>query len=158
MAPVMTTERWWLFGFALLALGGVLAWRRWTRKAGLRALLRFRARVDRFKLTSKRYIADALLADEAVAAAVVAHAAEHGMRKAQAWRRVRQHIEEIVPAFNLLMYYEFGYSLSKAALNLFYKTSITIREPGAFERLLRESIVIYVMNPPGRTFRMAPLL
>ena len=142
----MTAERWWLAGLALLLLGGVLAWRRWTRKAGLRALLRFRARVDRFKLTTKRYIADALLADEAVAAAVVAHAAERGMPKAQAWRQVRRYIDEIVPAFNLLMYYEFGYSLSKAALNLFFKTSITIREPGAFERLPRESIVIYVMN------------
>ena len=48
-------------------------WNRWTRKAALRAMLRFRARVDRFKLTGKRYIRDALLADEAVAVAARAH-------------------------------------------------------------------------------------
>ena len=142
----LRTFPWWSVAVAALVLGAVFLWRRWTRKAGLRALLRFRARVDRFKLTSKRYISDALLADEAIAAAVVAHAAEHGMTKAQAWRRVRIYIDEIVPAFNLLMYYEFGYTLSKAALNLFYKTSVTVREPGAFERLPRESIVIYLMN------------
>lgn len=142
----MTAERWWLTGLALLFVGGVLAWRRWTRKAGLRALLRFRARVDRFKLTGKRYISDALLADEAIAAAVRAHAAEHGLREERVWKRVEQYIDEIVPAFNLLMYYEFGYTLSKAALNLFYKTSITVRDPAAIARLPRESIVIYLMN------------
>ena len=101
---LVVTTNLWLLAFAIAAAGGAfLLWRRWTRKAGLRALLRFRARVDRFKLTSKRYISDALLADETIAAAVVAHAAEHGMTKAQAWRRVRIYIDEIVPAFNLLM-------------------------------------------------------
>lgn len=137
---------WWPVALAAAVVGALLYWRRWTRKAGLRALLRFRARVDRFKLTTKRYIADALLADPEIAAAVRAHADAHGMPRAQVWARVRGYIDEIVPAFNLLMYYEFGYTLSRWALNLFYKTSVTVREPGAFERLPRESIVIYLMN------------
>lgn len=139
----------WVLVLGALAVAlplGVALWGRWTRRAAFRAMLRFRARVDRFKLTSKRYIADALLADESVAAAVRAHAAQHGIPDAQAWRRVRAYIDEIVPAFNLLMYYQFGYALSKAALNLFYRTTVTIRDPAAFGRLPRESIVIYLMN------------
>jgi len=136
-----------LLGGALLvgALGAWL-WRRWTRQAARRALFKFRARVDRFKLTSKRYIADALLGDEVIAEAVRAHAAEHGMPLTKAWERVRIYINEIVPAFNLLMYYQFGYTLSKLALNIFYKTSVKIRRPEAFAALPRESIVIYLMN------------
>jgi glycerol-3-phosphate O-acyltransferase len=109
-------------------------------------MLRFRARVDRFKLTSKRYITDALLADETIAAAVRAHAEEHHDSKAKTWLKVRVYIREIVPAFNLLMYYQFGYALSKASLNLFYKTTVKVRDSAAFQRLPRESIVIYLMN------------
>ena len=137
--------RWSLVALAV-PLVGVRIWRYWSRRASLRALLRFRARVDRFKLTGKRYIADSLLADEAVAAAVAAHAAEHGLETTAVWRRVRQYVDEIVPAFNLLMYYRFGYAISEALLNLFYKTTVKVRSPAAFAALPRESIVIYLMN------------
>ena len=136
-----------LLGLLLvLAPLGVMLWRRWTRQATRRALFGFRARVDRFKLTSKRYIADALLADELIAEAVRAHAAEHSLPTAKVWARVRVYIDEIVPAFNLLMYYQFGYTLSKLALNIFYKTSVRFRRPEAFAALPRESIVIYLLN------------
>ena len=145
--PLPSLQPWHvLVGALVLAPLGVAMWRRWTRKAARRALFRFRARVDRFKLTGKRYITDALLADPAIAAAVEAHATEHGTPKAQVWQRVRMYLDEIVPAFNLLMYYQFGYALSKAALGLFYKTSVRIRQPEAFAALPRESIVIYLMN------------
>jgi glycerol-3-phosphate O-acyltransferase len=125
---------------------GVLLWRRWTRRAAFRAMLRFRARVDRFKLTGKRYITEALLADERIAAAVRVHAAEHRMPYHAVWQRVRTYIREIVPAFNLLMYYQFGYVASKLLLHVFYRTTVTVRAPDAFARLPRESIVIYLMN------------
>ncbi len=135
-----------LAAVAAAALLGALAWRRWSRRASLRALLRFRARVDRFKLTGKRYIAESLLADEAIAAAVRAHAEEHAIPSSRVWRQVRRYIAEIVPAFNLLMYYRFGYTLSKALLGIFYKTTVTVRRPDAIAALPRESIVVYLMN------------
>src|SRR5688572_20945907 len=133
-------------GVALVALLAWWWWRRWTRTAALRAMLRFRARVDRYKLTSKRYITDALLADEAIAGAVREHAREQGLTADAAWARVRTYIREIVPSFNLLMYYRVGYAASSALLNLFYKTSVRVRDAEAFARLPRESIVIYLMN------------
>jgi glycerol-3-phosphate O-acyltransferase len=143
---VSSAVAWWALSAILAALGVAWLWRRWTRTAALRAMLRFRARVDRFKLTSKRYITDALIADEAIAAAVRVHAAEHRVSEEQAWAQVRRYIREIVPAFNLLMYYQFGYAASKALLNLFYKVSVKVRDPAAFQRLPRESIVIYLIN------------
>ncbi len=136
----------WLALLAAVTLLAAAIWRRWTARLARRALLRFRARVDRFKLTAKRYIVESLLADERIAAAVAAHAAEHNLPKTKVWRRVRLYLDEIVPAFNLFMYYQFGYAISKAALGLFYKTSVKVRSPEAFERLPRESIVVYVMN------------
>ncbi len=149
MFAPMPASSWWIGAVIAALVAGLLArfvWRRWTRAAALRAMLRFRARVDRFKLTGKRYISEALLADDAIAAAVRAHAAEHGLSYDRTWARVRGYIDEIVPAFNLLMYYQFGYAASKASLELFYKTSVKVRDPQAFERLPRESIVIYLMN------------
>lgn len=136
----------WGGGLLALALGALWLWRRWTARLARKALMRFRARVDRFKLTGKRYIVQSLLADEPIAAAVRAHADEHGLPRAQVWKRVEEYLDEIVPAFNLFMYYQFGYAISKAALSLFYKTTLKIRQASAFESLPRESIVIYLMN------------
>ena len=130
----------------LFAILGWLAWRRFTRRAAITAVRKFRARVDRFKLTTKAYITQALLADEAVAAAVRAHAVEHGMPDAAVWRRVRTYIDEIVPVFNLLAYYEYGISLSRGLLHLFYRTDVRHVRRASFDALPRESIVIYLMN------------
>jgi glycerol-3-phosphate O-acyltransferase len=129
-----------------LAAGAHRLWRRWTARLARRALLRFRARVDRFKLTDKRYIVQALLADEQVAAAVERQAAADGIPVDRAWRRVEAYLGEIVPSFNLFMYYQFGYAASRAALGLFYKTTLRLRDPAAIAALPRESIVIYLMN------------
>lgn len=135
-----------LVATGLLVFAAVGFWQRVTRRAALRAVRRFKARIDRFKLTDKRYITDALLGDEAVAAAVRAHADEHGMATALVWRRVRSYIREIVPVFNLFAYYQYGYRASRLLLNLFYKVEVRQLRASAFERLPKESIVIYVMN------------
>jgi glycerol-3-phosphate O-acyltransferase len=127
------------------ALGAVL-WRRYTRRAAISAVRRFRARVDRFKLTGKSYITESLLADDTVAEAVRAHAAEHGMPAAAVWARVRTYVDEIVPVFNLLAYYEYGIALSRALVSFFYRIEIRYARRESFDALPRESIVIYLMN------------
>ena len=129
-----------------IVLGAGWYWRRWVRRAARKAHRRFGARIDRFKLTSKRYITDALLNDPAIAAAVRAHAMEHGMEERAVWKRVRVYLGEIVPAFSLLMYYQFGYAMSRALLALFYKVSVEFVRPAAIEELPRESIVVYLIN------------
>ena len=107
---------------------------------------RFGARIDRFKFTGKKYIAESLLGDRAIAEAVERHAVESGMPRADVWRRVRRYLDEIVPVFNLLVYYEFGISASRFLLNLFYKIEVDHPRPEAISELPRESIVIYLMN------------
>ena len=129
-----------------MVLGAGWYWRRWVRRTARRAHRRFGARIDRFKLTGKRYITEALLNDPDVAAAVHAHAEEHGMPERQVWERVRRYLDEIIPAFSLLMYYQFGYALSKALLAMFYKVSVDYVRRASIEELPRESIVVYLIN------------
>lgn len=117
-----------------------------TDRAAKRALHKFHVRVNRFKLTRKPYIRAALLADDRVAAAVRAHALEHGAMEDAAWRRVNEYIDEIVPYFNVLAYYRFGYNASRGFLNLLYKVSVEYEDLGALDSLPDESIVIYLAN------------
>lgn len=115
------------------------------RAAG-RAVLRFRSRVDRFKLTRKRAVIEALLADPAIAEAVRTHAAAHGTGEGDAWRRVRRYLDEIIPFFNILAYYRLGYAVSRMVLNLFYKVSVDTERPDPFRGLPRDAVIIYLMN------------
>jgi glycerol-3-phosphate O-acyltransferase len=135
----------WAAAAAVLLLGWIY-WRYFTRRAAIRVVRRFRARIDRFKLTNKKYIVESLLGDEAIAAAVREHAKLHGMPPAAVWRTVRTYIGEIVPAFSLLAYYQVGIAASRTLLNLFYRVSVSFVRRESFDELPRESIVIYLMN------------
>ncbi|HVE78136.1 MAG TPA: 1-acyl-sn-glycerol-3-phosphate acyltransferase [Gemmatimonadaceae bacterium] len=139
----------WVLGAVLVVVALALAWRltrRWADRAAARSVLRFRARVDRFKFTRKSYVRAELLTDEEVADAVLAHAAEHALPEAAVWRRVEQYVDEIVPFFNLLAYYRVGYWVSRTLLDLLYKVSVEYERPPAVARIPRDSIVIYLAN------------
>jgi glycerol-3-phosphate O-acyltransferase len=132
---------------ALLAVL-ITAWlvRRWADRAAVRAVHRFGAHVNRFKLTRKPYIRDALLANAEIAQAVERHAAEQGVSEDESWRRVHGYIDEIVPFFNILAYYKFGYAASRATLNMLYKVSVDYEDLARLEQLPRDSVVIYLAN------------
>ena len=115
-------------------------------RLGRRALLRNRARVDRFKLASRAHVRALLLADERVAQAVREHATVQGIAEREAWATVEGYIQEIVPFFNVVAYYQIGYRISGWLLNLFYKVSVDFAEPRARERLPRDAVIVYVMN------------
>ncbi|HKG91350.1 MAG TPA: 1-acyl-sn-glycerol-3-phosphate acyltransferase [Gemmatimonadaceae bacterium] len=129
-----------------LALFGRRAIRRMANRTAARALRRFRARVNRFKLTRKPSIKRALLADGAIADAVRAHAIEHGRSDEEVWKRVEQYVDEIVPFFNIIAYYKIGYAVSKFLIDLFYKVSVEYSKPESFAKLRKDAAVIYLMN------------
>ena len=115
-------------------------------RLGRRALLHNRARVDRFKLASRAHVRERLLGDGEIVEAVREHAATHAISERDAWRSVERYIQEIVPFFNVVAYYQIGYRISGWLLNLFYKVSIDFAEPKARERLPRDAVIVYVMN------------
>lgn len=119
---------------------------RLLRRSARRAVHRHRARIDRFKLTRKRYVIEQVLADPNVHEAVRAYAVAHDLPIEAAWKRVRRYLDEIVPFFNILAYYRLGYGVSRALLGMLYKVSVEYARPDPFRGLPRDSIVVYLMN------------
>jgi glycerol-3-phosphate O-acyltransferase len=132
-------------------LSGRRAVRVWARRAGRRTVLRTRARIDRFKLTGRKpLVMAALLDDPAVADAVRRHAVEHHLRKEEVWRRVEEYVDEIVPFFNVLLYYNLGYRVARWLLQLFYDVTVGYARPEAMRGggggAPRDAVVVYLMN------------
>ena len=128
---------------------GVLLLRRVRRaadRAGRRVLLRARARVDRFKFARRSEVRAGLLHDPVIAEAVARHAAEHGVDEQQVWMTVRGYVDEIVPAFNVLVYYRFGLAVARFFLDLFYRVSVDHADRAALRALPRDAVVVYLMN------------
>ena len=115
-------------------------------RMGRRALLRSRARVDRFKLASRSDVRARLMRDDVIADAVQRHADENGTPQHDAWMRVDGYIREIVPFFNVVAYYQIGYRAAGWLLHLFYRTSVDFEDARAKERLPRDAVLVYVMN------------
>lgn len=111
-----------------------------------RAVLRNRARVDRFKLLSRRSVRDRLLADAAIADAVREHARESGASETEGWRKVDAYVREIVPFFSIIAYYEIGFRVSRWLLGLLYKVTVEHEDAAALRRLPRDAVVVYLMN------------
>ncbi len=119
---------------------------RWFDRFAARAALRFRSRIDRYKLARRRFVRDELLALPAIADAVRAHAAQTGMAEAAVWKRVHGYVREIVPFFNIIAYYQIGYRLGDAMLRFFYRVSVAYEDRAALDRLPRRSVLVYLMN------------
>jgi len=120
--------------------------RRYLDRMALRAVHRSGARLDRYKLARRSYVRAQLLEDPAVAAAVARHAGEHGLDEATVWRTVDGYVDEIVPFFNIIAYYQIGYRLAGRLLNLFYKVSVEYEDRARLERMPRDAVLVYLMN------------
>jgi len=115
-------------------------------RSALRSLRKRGARLDRFKLTEKPRIRAALLSDAEVRAAVRSHARESGLDEAAAYRLAEGYIDEIVPFFNILAYYRFGYFVSRTLLGALYKVSADQHSDRGASALPKDAIVVYLMN------------
>ena len=115
-------------------------------KTALKSIRARGARLDRYKLTGRARIRETLLADPAIANAVARHSKEHDQSVAATWTRVNRYINEIVPFFNILAYYRFGYFASRALLNLFYKVAAEQSGGPGASSLPKDATVVYLMN------------
>jgi glycerol-3-phosphate O-acyltransferase len=135
----------WFVLTAVIVLGAVVTLRL-SRRAGRRAILRFRARLARYHLQQRGLAKAALTADPVVAEAVRAHASERGIAEGTVWRRVDAYIDEIVPHFSVLSYYKVGYNLAKLFVNLLYKVTVDYQDEAELRRIPRQDVVVYLMN------------
>ena len=120
--------------------------RNYFDRLALRAVHRSGARVDRYKLARRSFVRDQLLNDGVIRDAVARHAAEHGIVEVEAWDIVDRYIDEIVPFFNIIAYYQLGYRAAGWLLNLFYKVSVEYEDRPRQEQLPRDAVLVYLMN------------
>ena len=111
-----------------------------------RTALKFRARIDRFKLHRRTFVRAQLLDDPRIAQAVREHADSLGVSEREAWAKVERYIQEIVPFFNIIAYYSIGYRAAHWVLNLFYKVSVEYEDRARLSRLPKDAVLVYVMN------------
>ena len=135
------------YAVAVILAGLLLAGlRRWGRLSARHQILKFRARLERYKLVDRKVVKAQLLQDPVVGEAMAAHAAAHALPVHQVRQRVERYIEEIVPFFNVLSYYKLGYTLSRLVINLLYKASTEYQDREALDAVPRKDVVLYVMN------------
>src|SRR5215213_1559895 len=120
--------------------------RKRLNRSALRSLRERGSHLDRFKLTSRKRIRETLMSDPEIAKAVVLHARENSIDEAQVWKTVGRYVDEIVPFFNILAYYRFGYFVSRTLLNMFYKVSAEQHGSRGAATLPDDAIVVYLMN------------
>ena len=102
------------------------------RKSSLKTIRRFRVRLERFKLTRKKYIKFQLMKEKEVWEEMEKYAEEKKITHEEALERVESYIDEIVPFFNVLSYYKFGYGLAHFLLNLIFNVVINREGFGFF--------------------------
>ena len=138
-----------LLEFVLVTVGAlaIVIWvaRAWADRLARRAALRFRSRIDRYKLARRKFVRERLLSDPAIAAAVREHAATSGVTESQAWQLVNEYVTEIVPFFNIIAYYQVGYRLAKMALKVFYNVTVD-HQAGEEKRPPKDAVLLYLMN------------
>lgn len=131
---------WWLLRQSRRAIFS------WYGQASERALDRFKEHIEPFKLTRRTEVYRQLMTDPVIQDAIRVHAAEHDLSQSATIREVERYIKEIVPFFNVLSYYQLGYSFSRFLISLLYRVRITTRDAAAPEQIPRGDVVVYLMN------------
>jgi glycerol-3-phosphate O-acyltransferase len=123
----------------------------WLNRSVVRAVHRFRVRIDRYKLVRKPVILEDLLQDEQVCVAMAAHARAHGLADAEVRRHVERYVDEIVPHFSVFSYYKLGYNLARGLINVLYRATSEYQDVAALNAIPRRDVVVYLMNHRSNT-------
>lgn len=102
-------------------------------------------RVDLFKFGGKLLVREELLNDLVVVRAMLA-AAQEGERPTEVRRRVEEYIDEIVPAFSLAAYYQFGMKLARAAIRAVYRPLIDTESFKRVSKLPPDATAVFLIN------------
>jgi glycerol-3-phosphate O-acyltransferase len=103
-------------------------------------------RLDRYKLVSRRTVREALLADPEVLRGIDQYAHEHAVTAHDARAEVERYVDEIVPYFNVLSYYKFGYNVARLLIHVLYRADCEYMDPDELRSISRDDVVVYLMN------------
>ncbi|QFT64657.1 glycerol-3-phosphate O-acyltransferase [Roseivivax halotolerans] len=124
---------------------------RWFfRRRAEKIVARLNERLERpiqpFKLARRYDLIQRLIYDPDVTEAVLAHAAEYGLREDVAFQDARRYAREIVPAFSATAYFGFAIRAARWLSNALYRVDVADIDERALEAIDRDATVIFVMN------------
>jgi glycerol-3-phosphate O-acyltransferase len=125
-------------------LGGVMYRRRQRSLRKLDEQLEFG--LSDYALARRSDWLDRLLSDSHVVAAIESVAAQTGTPVDSVRGRARNDAEEIVPFFNVLLYFRFGYWLARWFLRMMYRIHAEFSDREALAGIGRDTCVVLVSN------------
>ena len=107
---------------------------------------RLRIQIRPFQRTKRQVLLDRLCYDSEVLQAIEAHTAETGTPTDVVLGRVHGYANEIVPAFNALVYYRVGYWIARTVSRFVYRIRVSAADPDALAAVDPDATVVFVMN------------
>ncbi len=107
---------------------------------------RLHVELPSFKLTRRQVLIDRLANDPVVQAAAAAHARDSGDTLRDTWHRVDRYAREIVPSFNVYIYFRLGYAVARAVARTLYRVRIGYVDEAGLAGVSPQSSIVFVMN------------
>ena len=99
-----------------------------------------------FQRTKRQVLIDRLTDDPAVMEAVETEAQQSERPRAVLLREVERYAREIVPSFNVYVYFHLGYYLARRLLQVLYRVRLGYADDAALARIAPNASVVFVMN------------
>ncbi len=151
------TLPWWLF-FLLLSLSGAAVLRglllpgvRVVLRRRMRAVAeglatRWKVRLQPFKLARKRAVELALTHDPEVLRAAESYRRQQGLSWPEVEDLLGAYAREIVPTFNVYLYYRLGHALARRLLRAVFRVRVGFMDKKALAAVDPEASIVFLMN------------
>ena len=116
------------------------------RRSVDRAIREKGVRLDRYKFTQKFLIRDEILNDVEVNEGIVDRAAATSRRVDDVREEVEGYIDEIVPVFSLVSYYQLGAQIARIFMNWLYEVVVPPRRNPVADHAHPGAALVYVAN------------
>ncbi|MFH1176194.1 MAG: 1-acyl-sn-glycerol-3-phosphate acyltransferase [Acidobacteriota bacterium] len=120
--------------------------RRQLRRLAEELNARMRLRLQPFKLTRKRDVEAMVVHDPEVARAAKLYREERGLSWDEVMDLVRAYAREIVPTFNVLLYYRLSHWLARRIVNAVYRVRVGFLDKRAIAGISPDVAAVFVMN------------
>lgn len=107
---------------------------------------RLNAHIRPFQFTKRQVLIDRLVYDSKVMDAMREYAQERGIPREVAQAEARYYAREIVPAFNVYVYFRVGYWLARRIARLLYRVRAAFTDDARLAGVDPHATVVFVMN------------
>lgn len=107
---------------------------------------RLQLQIPPFQRTRRRVLIDRLTYDPQVMASIETEARTSGRSREALIREVAGYAREIVPSFNVYLYFRIGFHLARRTLQLLYRVRLGYADDEALARIQPNDSVVFLMN------------